>query len=192
MNPQPWARRQCDPLRCSLWRRRNQLGTHQLPRSRSRCPGSLQQMVRPVTPVAAGGSLSAPALDADVAQLSSRQTLHLATGAAHAVAFVRWSGEVLLLREDVGRHNALDKLIGAMARARVDSDAGFELVTSRANYEMVHKTATAGITLLAAMSAPPAMAARIATQTGITLVGFAGRTRRLVRAHSQRVQPASR
>jgi FdhD protein len=149
-------------------------------------------MVRPVPPVAAGGSLSAPALDADVAQLSSRQTLHLATGAAHLVAFVRWSGEVLLLREDVGRHNALDKLIGAMARARVDSDAGFELVTSRANYEMVHKTATAGITLLAAMSAPPAMAARIATQTGITLVGFAGRTRRLVRAHSQRVQPASR
>jgi len=153
---------------------------------------SLQQMVRPVPAVAAGGCLSAPVLDSAVAQLASRQTLHLATGAAHAAAFVRWSGEVLVLREDVGRHNALDKLIGAMARAGVDSDAGFALVTSRASYEMVHKTAMAGIRLLAAISAPTAMAARIAAQAGMTLVGFAGRTRRLVYAHSGRVQPAPR
>ena len=151
---------------------------------------NLQQLVRPVPTVPHGGVLSAPVLDAAIVHLVAHQALHRSTGAAHAAAFVRWSGEMLLLREDVGRHNALDKLIGAIARSKFDRGEGFALVTSRASYEMVHKTAVAGIRLLAAISAPTAMAVRTATQAGMTLVGFAGRSRRLVYAHPQRVRPA--
>ena len=105
-------------------------------------------------------------------QLPSLQTLNAATGATHAAAWANISGQLQLVREDVGRHNALDKLIGAIAKEDVDTAQGFAVITSRASYEMVQKAAMAGIGLLAAVSAPTALAVRIAREAGVTLAGF--------------------
>ena len=111
----------------------------------------------------------------------------MSTGATHAAAWARLDGEVALLREDVGRHNALDKLIGAMAKAGERVDEGFLVVTSRASYEMVQKSATVGITLLAAISAPTALAIHLAEETGMTLVGFARPEGHVVYANPERL-----
>ena len=148
---------------------------------------SLAQALRPTRVVDGGGSITAQALDRAFARLDSLQACHRASGAAHAAGFADWQGGVRLLREDVGRHNALDKLVGAMAAAGVAGEQGTALVTSRASYEMVHKTAAAGIPMLAALSAPTAMAVRVAERAGLTLVGFAGRGRKLAYAHPERL-----
>jgi len=102
--------------------------------------------------------------------IKASQVLQEVTGATHASAFVDVDGKILLLREDVGRHNALDKLVGAIKKQSLD--AGFVLTTSRASYEMVQKTASAGIGILVAISAPTGLAIRVAEQLGITLIGF--------------------
>jgi formate dehydrogenase accessory protein FdhD len=148
---------------------------------------SLSQALAPVRPVAAGGRLDGGALDAAFGELAALQRLHRATGACHAAGFATWSGSVRQVREDVGRHNALDKLIGAMARCGIDPRSGFALVTSRASYEMVHKTAAAGIRVLAALSAPTGLAVRTAQQAGVTLIGFCGRQRSAAYAHPERL-----
>ncbi|ASM76152.1 formate dehydrogenase accessory protein FdhD [Vitreoscilla filiformis] len=127
------------------------------------------------------GSVPAPllpaptplALDAALHQLRPHQTLHQQTGAAHGAAWVSPAGDILCLREDVGRHNALDKLIGALARAGTSLREGFVLVTSRASYEMVQKVACAGGHTLVAVSAPTALAVRQAEAAGVLLIGFA-------------------
>jgi FdhD protein len=149
---------------------------------------SLDQVARPVAPVQAGGSVGAPALHAAMAALKDSQVLHQATGAVHAAGWAGWDGRLQLAREDVGRHNALDKLIGALAWRGLDTRHGFAVVTSRASYEMVQKTAAAGIRLLAAISAPTAMAVRLAEHSGVTLAGFVRQDRQVVYAHAQRVR----
>ena len=149
---------------------------------------SLDQVARPVAPVPAGGSVSAPALHAAMASLKESQVLHQATGAVHAAGWASWDGRLQLAREDVGRHNALDKLIGGLAFRGRDTRDGFAVVTSRASYEMVQKAAAAGIRLLAAISAPTAMAVRLAEQSGVTLAGFVRQDRQVVYAHAQRVR----
>lgn len=124
-------------------------------------------------------ALSPEAVAEGLRQLPHWQALRQQTGSAHGAAWVDRLGNVLCLREDVGRHNALDKLVGALARQPEPRGDGFALITSRASYEMVQKAASAGIGTLVAVSAPTAMAIRQAEAAGILLVGFA-RTHQLV------------
>ncbi len=133
----------------------------------------LEQVIRHSPPVSAGITVTRNALERALSQLQSQQPINAATGAVHAAAWANRDGSIVLVREDVGRHNALDKLIGAMHRAGIDPQNGMALVTSRASYEMVTKASSAGIALLAAISAPTALAIELARSAGITLIGFA-------------------
>jgi formate dehydrogenase accessory protein FdhD len=148
---------------------------------------SLQAATRPTPRVAPRDALPTAAIQRALADLPGWQPLHRATGAAHAAAWAANDGSVLVAREDVGRHNALDKLIGALAKRRFDPAAGFLLVTSRASYEMVQKAAAAGIGLLAAVSAPTALAARLAEAAGLTLVGRARPGRLTAYSHPEQL-----
>lgn len=131
---------------------------------------SLEQAIRPVRRVARIASLSVEAISAGFRRLEAAQPLNRSTGAVHAAGLLFADG-TLLVREDVGRHNAVDKAIGAAWREGRQAQA--LLVTSRASYELVHKAAEAGIGWLAAISAPTALALRIADEAGMGLAGFA-------------------
>ncbi|MET3604121.1 FdhD protein [Sphaerotilus sulfidivorans] len=148
---------------------------------------SLAEAVRPVGREAACIEIEAAALERAMAALPSHQHLQKATGAAHAAAWCAPDGEVLTVREDVGRHNALDKLIGALARAGTDPATGFVVVTSRASYEMVYKAAHAGFGLLAAVSAPTGLAVRTAEAAGLVLAGFVRGDRAVAYSHARRL-----
>lgn len=151
----------------------------------------LEQAIRQSAPVGAGSSISRNALEKALSELHARQPMNVATGAVHAAAWADPAGNILLVREDVGRHNALDKLIGAMHRASLDPQRGMAIVTSRASYEMVTKSASAGIAFLAAISAPTALAIQLARSAGITLVGFARPGSHNVYTHPQRLLPSA-
>ena len=133
----------------------------------------LEDVVRQPAQVGVGVGVSVAVLHAALSALGSAQPLNLRTGATHAAAWADPAGGLLLVREDVGRHNALDKLIGAMAKQGIDTQQGFLILTSRASYEMVQKAATVGISLIAAISAPTALAIQLAASCGLTLIGFA-------------------
>ncbi|HEY4076343.1 MAG TPA: formate dehydrogenase accessory sulfurtransferase FdhD [Rhizomicrobium sp.] len=133
----------------------------------------LKQAIRAVPRVAEGGMIAPQALHAAFAALEMHQPLNAQTHAVHAAAHVRTDGSLTEVREDIGRHNALDKLVGALARKGIDPADGAVLLTSRASYEMVDKAAMAGVRILAAISAPSALALRKAQAAGMTLVGVA-------------------
>ncbi|MBH8579235.1 formate dehydrogenase accessory sulfurtransferase FdhD [Bisbaumannia pacifica] len=140
---------------------------------------ALEQAIRPIPEVTAP-SLNDAAIQRALAALSDHQPLQAATGATHAAAWCDAGGRIQLTREDVGRHNALDKLIGALARRGGPSPDGFALVSSRASYEMVHKCASTGIGALVAVSAATALAVAQAQQAGLLLAGFARPGRHLI------------
>ena len=133
---------------------------------------SLGQVSREVKPVAARPSVDEAAIHRAFVALGEGQALHALTGSVHAAAWAHADGTLFAMREDVGRHNALDKLIGAVALAGLDTAQGFAVVTSRASYEMVLKLASVGGGLLAAISAPTGLAIDLAGRTGVTLCGF--------------------
>ena len=134
---------------------------------------TLRTAVQPVRTVGVGPRLTTAHIHAGLMHLSQQQPLNARSGGVHAAGFAH--AERLLVREDVGRHNALDKLVGAMLRTRPQTDPndGFLAITSRASYEIVHKAANAGIAVIAAMSAPTDLAIRQAGAAGITLIAFA-------------------
>jgi FdhD protein len=120
-------------------------------------------------------------------ELTKRQPLNNETHTVHAAAWATMYGEITLVREDVGRHNALDKLLGALARSATPVRNGFVVVTSRASYEMVQKSAAFGVELLAAVSRPTGLAIRFAEQTGLTLVGLLRGRSAVAYTHPRRI-----
>jgi FdhD protein/phenylacetyl-CoA:acceptor oxidoreductase accessory protein len=148
---------------------------------------SLNQLARRPATVRSSAILGQGALPRALARLDEKQHLFRLTGAVHAAAWCGFDGSIELVREDVGRHNALDKLIGALAAQRRGFDGGFVLMTSRASYEIVQKAAAVGIAVVAAVSAPTGMAVRVAIASGVTLVGFVRGERHCVYSHPQRV-----
>lgn len=133
---------------------------------------TVSEALRPPRVVTAWWTLAAAALWKAEAALAARQSLNQATGAVHAAAWATPDGEIRVLREDVGRHNALDKVLGALARAGTDPSTGFCVMTSRASYELVQKAAAVGIPILAAVSRPTGLAVRMAEASGLTLVAL--------------------
>jgi FdhD protein len=148
---------------------------------------TIQDAIRVPAPVNGGGSIERVALAGALTALRSRQTLNAGAGSLHAAAWVGWDGTIRLVREDIGRHNALDKVIGALLARGIDRGEGVLIVTSRASYEMVQKAATAGVRMLVAVSAPTALAIELAQRTGLTLVGFARESQQVVYTHPERL-----
>ncbi|MDD5272712.1 MAG: formate dehydrogenase accessory sulfurtransferase FdhD [Methylovulum sp.] len=148
---------------------------------------TLKQAIRQPPPVHGNLQVTSDELIGALAEVKQRQKLNKLTGSVHAAAWAVPGQGIVDLREDVGRHNALDKLIGLLLKSKRDLSAGFVIVTSRASYEMVQKTAFVGVTLLAAISAPTGLAIRLANDTGVTLIGFARDRQHVVYTHPQRL-----
>lgn len=156
---------------------------------------SLDQTLRLPAQSANLTTFKIPASSIEVAfkTMQTHQPLQQITGATHACAWVSTQGEIQLVREDVGRHNAMDKLIGGLANSSdsanksINND-GFVLTSSRASVEMVQKVATAGIGVLAAISAPTGLAIRVAEMYGVTLIGFLRDNQFVIYTHKHRIQ----
>ena len=131
----------------------------------------LDQVRRPL-PAVLALQLQPAALARAQQGLRAHQAVQALTGASHAAAWCTAAGEVVLVREDIGRHNALDKLVGALVHAGTDASQGFIAITSRASFEMVQKCAMAGVGALAAVSAPTTLAVETAQAAGVLLAGF--------------------
>ncbi|MET0250100.1 MAG: formate dehydrogenase accessory sulfurtransferase FdhD [Sphingobium sp.] len=130
---------------------------------------NLEQAIRPLPRVTGRSRATPQALFAALDALPRHQPLNRATGAAHAAAWVAADGTIRLVREDVGRHNAFDKLIGAMRRIGATWDGGFALLSSRCSYELVEKAVLANCPLLVTISAPTRLAAERARAAGLAL-----------------------
>ena len=133
---------------------------------------SIDEVLRVSHPVTSTASYEAEALWRAAAELEERQPVNAETRAVHAAALGNADGSLAIVREDVGRHNALDKVVGALLQSGKSAEGCFLVVTSRASYELVQKTAAAGIPLLAAVSRPTSLAIQLAEQAKITLVGL--------------------
>ncbi|MCC6140907.1 MAG: formate dehydrogenase accessory sulfurtransferase FdhD [Nitrospira sp.] len=134
---------------------------------------SIEQILRPLPPVTARIQTDRAAIAQALSTLEDHQPLGRATGAVHAAAMCAPDGRILLAREDVGRHNALDKLIGALALKGIDPSSGFFVLSARCSYELVEKTVRAGCPMLVTVSAPTSLAIDRATKAGLTLVALA-------------------
>lgn len=134
---------------------------------------SIEQVMRPLPRIEPGFRTTAAAVRRALADLPGRQVQGSATRATHAAAFCAADGAILCIREDVGRHNALDKLFGALARQGFDPASGFALVSARCSYELVEKTVRAGCPMLVAISAPTTLAAERARAADLTLLALA-------------------
>ena len=148
---------------------------------------TLEQAVKKPAAVRPTAPIPADVLASGLSSIHQGQRLNALTGAVHAAAWLVPGTESLVVREDVGRHNALDKLIGALTRQGADLSRGCVLVTSRASFEMVQKCAMVGIGFLAAISAPTGLAIRLAEESGVTLVGFARDQSHVVYSHPYRL-----
>ncbi len=148
---------------------------------------SLAQLSHSLTPLPGGPSIAATTLQKALGQLNKQQHLFNQTGAVHAAAWSDFDGNMVALREDVGRHNALDKLIGHSVGQGQDLRNGLLIMPSRASDEIVQKAAACGISMIAAVSAPTGLAVRLAQDLGVTLIGFARHNRLSVYAHPERI-----
>lgn len=148
---------------------------------------SLEQVLRPARRVQPPNGVAVQQVLRAHAALAEHQALAKRTGGAHAAAWCSAKGEVQVLREDVGRHNALDKLVGALLRSRLDAAQGFIAVTSRASYEMVYKAAAVNVGLLAAVSAPTQLAIEMADRAGLALLGFTRGERTVIYTQADRL-----
>lgn len=147
---------------------------------------SLDEVRRKLSPLLARpAGFSAPAIVRAVDQLRARQPMHLASGATHAAGWADMQGAIQQLREDVGRHNALDKLIGHLLRQAIDPAEGLAVISSRASFEMVQKAVAARINALIAVSAPTTYAVEIATELNVLLAGFARQQHFTVYSHPE-------
>ena len=155
---------------------------------------SLKQIELAHAPVLANCELSHAAIDAATRLMENYQPLQSATGAVHGAAWCDEGGNILKLLEDVGRHNALDKLIGNLALeeklTQQELNMGFALVSSRASYEMVQKVASVNISVLVAVSAPTNLAINLANKADLTLVGFARDGRHICYTNAKRLKSA--
>ena len=150
---------------------------------------SIAEAMRPATIVAPGRQFSPEQIMVAMRSLPSRQKLNIETRAVHAAAFWNATSGIVALREDVGRHNALDKLSGALARRSIEAGEGIILLTSRVSVEMVQKSAALGASAMASVSAPTALAVRMADAAGITLAAIARADGFEVFTHPHRISP---
>jgi FdhD protein len=148
---------------------------------------SLADILRPVRNVHSDIAVPASFISAQLAEITTHQHLHQRTRAVHAAAWCRPRQETVL-REDVGRHNAVDKLAGALARKHADAQHGILLLSSRVSIEMVQKSAAIGIPAIVAMSAPTALAVRACDEAGVTLVAVARQDGFEVFTHPRRIR----
>jgi len=144
---------------------------------------SLQQVDKNRTPLAQYQQISPNIIENALIQFKAKQILNLQAGGVHAAAFCDLiTGDIRIIREDVGRHNALDKLIGAIKNHKLNNSNGFILVSSRASYEMVDKTIAANINHLVTISAPTSKAIAFAKQNNLNLISFARTGRHVIYA----------
>ena len=148
---------------------------------------SLDAALRPVAVSQATGVVSRAAIERAMSALPAHQRINKLNGATHAAGWATADGTLVAVREDVGRHNALDKLGGALAVGNIVEPGGFVVVTSRCSYEMVQKAAALGALAIAAVSAPTSLAIETAEQAGIALVAFVRDGRLTVYAHAERI-----
>jgi FdhD protein len=134
---------------------------------------NLEQALRPLPRLAPPPSVNRADLFAALETVREHQPLNRQTGAVHAAALFSQNGKLVAVREDVGRHNAFDKLVGHCLREAIDPGAGFVLLTSRCSYELVEKAALAGVSLLVTVSAPTSLAIERAREAGLTLIALA-------------------
>jgi FdhD protein len=148
---------------------------------------SIAEAIRPAAIVSGGRSVSADEIMTALSSIEPLQKINHETRAVHAAAFWAPARGLVALREDVGRHNALDKLSGYIAQSRTDAGEGLVVLTSRVSVEMVQKTASIGAPVMVAVSAPTALAIRTADAAGITLVAIARNDGFEVFTHPERI-----